>query len=101
MIKVKNNSENNLQHGCEIANETVYKLVVGEVLELPDEIAKIWLTIPGVVEYVEPKDVKKIEEQAKEEKKALCNEIDGLKAKIKELEKAQPKETTKTSKKNK
>lgn len=85
-MKIKNNSENAICHGCPL-QKNFYRVEVGKVLEVPDEVAKLWLKIKGVEEYAAPSDVKKAEEKVKE-----------LEAKIKELE-APKKKAKKGSKK--
>lgn len=74
-MKLMNNSENTLIHG--MPNEkNFYKLEVGKILNVPDEVAELWLKYKGVIKYAEPKDVEKVSEEKAE-----------LEAKVKELEK--------------
>lgn len=51
MIKLQNNGRATLVHG-------EYRLAPQEILEIPEKVAKIWLHIEGVVEYVAPIDLK-------------------------------------------
>ena len=75
-MKIINNSENAICHGIPSqTNKDFYRLEVGKVLDVPDDIAKLWLKIKGVEEYAAPADVKKAEEENAQ-----------LKAKLKELE---------------
>lgn len=64
-----------------------YKLPVGANLEVPKEVADIWLSTGEVVEYVDPQEAKAKEEKAKKEKVALEKENADLKAKLAALEK--------------
>ena len=61
---------------------------VGEVKDIDDEIAKIWLKTGEIVEFIDPK-------QAKEEKDELLKEVEKLKAENKKLK------NTKTTKSKK
>lgn len=75
-MKIINNSENAICHGLPSqSNKGFYRLEVGKVLDVPEDIAKLWLKIKGVEEYAAPDDVKKAEKENAE-----------LKAKLKELE---------------
>lgn len=68
MIKLQNNGRATLVHG-------EYKLAPQEILEVPEKVAKIWLHIEGVVEYVAPIDLKA-------QKEAYEAEIAQLKAEL-------------------
>lgn len=79
-MKLQNNTHTTYIHG------DLKLLPNGEVTEVKDEkVAKIWLKIDGIVEYVAP-------ENAKKEVKALKAEIAKLKAENAALKKAAPKE---------
>lgn len=72
-MKIQNNTQTTYIHG------DIKLLPNGEVTEVKDEkIAKVWLTIDGIVEYVAPEDVKA-------EKAALEAEIAKLKKEIAKL----------------
>lgn len=89
-MKIQNNTKTTYIHGD-------LRLPPNEITEVKDEkVAKIWLSIDGIVEYVAPEDVKA-------EKAALEAEIEKLKAENAALKKATPKEekATKTTKKGK
>ena len=73
-MKIINNSENAISHGLPL-QKNFYRVEVGEVLEVPENVGKLWLKIKGVEEYAAPEEVRKAEEKVKE-----------LEAKIKELE---------------
>lgn len=73
-MKIINNSENALCHGLPL-QKNFYRVEVGKVLDVPKEVAKLWLKIKGVEEYAAPSDVKKAEAKVKE-----------LEAKLKKLE---------------
>lgn len=88
-MKIINNSENAISHG--LPDKKFYRVEVGKVLDVPADVAKLWLKIKGVEEYAAPDEVKKAEEKVKE-----------LEAKIKKLQapkKTTAKKTTKGSKK--
>lgn len=84
-MKLVNNSANPLAHG-------IYKLLKGTVADIPDEIAKEWLKIAGIKQYVEAADLEKAAKEAKAEAnakvKAIEDENEKLKKKIADLEKA-------------
>lgn len=89
-MKLINNSKLALTHGIPSqSNKDFYKLGIGEVLEVPDEVAKLWLKFDGVKEYAEPADIKKAEDEAKAKEAELeeaNNKIAELETKLKELE---------------
>ena len=90
-MKLINNGENNLLHV--IDKEHSFKLEVGKVLDVPKEIAKVWLTYPGIQTYVSPEDLELEKEKAVKE--AL------KKAKEQEKAKAQSKSASKSTKSSK
>lgn len=63
-MKLQNNSENAL---CHTLKEKFYRLEVGKVLDVPNEIADIWLKFKGVSVYVSQEDVEKAKELAVKE----------------------------------
>lgn len=79
-MKIINNSENAICHGLPLQGN-FYRVEVGKVLDVPKNVAELWLKIKGVEEYAAPEEVKKAEEKVKE-----------LEEKIKKLE--APKKTT-------
>ena len=83
-MKVINNSIYNLSH-LELHCE------VGSFLDVPEDVAELWLKIDGVKPYVTPEDVEA------EKKKAVEEAIKAERAKIKaEAEEKKPaKKTTK------
>lgn len=89
-MKLVNNSGNGLNHivkEIENGKETskTYFLPIGGNLDVPEEIANLWLKIKGVEKYVEPEDLEKLEAQAKEEKEKLEAENLKLKEELKKL----------------
>ncbi len=64
----------------------VLNLKPGQNVEIPADVAKLWLETGDVVEYVDPKEAKVKEAKAEGEKKALQKENEDLKAKIAQLE---------------
>ena len=85
-MKLINNSENGLMHTI---GSNIYFLAKGAIVDIPKDVANIWLKIKGIKEYIEPKDL----EKAKEEAEALKAEVKKLKADIKKVKPA--KKTTK------
>lgn len=59
-MRVLNNSKLNLSHG-------VYTLKIGETLDVPKEVADIWLKLDGVTKYVTPEDLEAEKAKAVEE----------------------------------
>lgn len=86
-MKIINNSENAICHGLPLQGN-FYRVEVGKVLDVPKNVAELWLKIKGVEEYAAPEEVKKAEEKVKE-----------LEAKIEKLQAKPAKKTTKTTKK--
>ena len=72
MTVLQNNTQTTYRHG-------EFILKAGEVLEVPAKIAKIWLTVKGIVEYVDPKEAKEAAAKAADAYKALKAEYDKLK----------------------
>ena len=113
-MKLHNRCGNGLSHTLQVKKGDKVKNVTyfianddfGEVLE---KVAKIWLNIPGVTEYVEPEDLKKAEAEAqeklealekaeaeaKEKQAALEKENAELKKKLEALEKAEAEKKSK------
>lgn len=77
-MKVKSNAKHNFCHARLNDNYKLEMLILrpNEIKEVPDEVAKSWIKTGEVIEYIEPKDVKKVES----ENKALKDEIKKLKA---------------------
>ncbi len=95
-MKLQNKNGNSFSHtvmkkvkvdGHEVTKPVTYTLGAGAVADIPDDIAKIWLKINGVEEYVAPADLKKVEEEAKKELEALKKEADKLRAENEALKK--------------
>lgn len=76
-----NNGTNPLLHG-------VYELAKGASADIPDEIAKLWLDIPGVTKFIGEADIKKAKQEAEAKAKA---EIEAEKARADAAEKAKQK----------
>lgn len=79
-MRVYNKSQRIYQHG-------EYQLRVAANLEVPKDVADIWLSTGEVVEYVDPKEAKEAHEKAQKEKEALEKENADLRAKLAKLEK--------------
>lgn len=58
-----NNSANPLAHDK-------HRLFKGTKADIPDDIAKVWLKIPGVARYVDPAELEKAKVEAEEKAKA-------------------------------
>jgi hypothetical protein len=80
-MKIYNKCGNGLSHSYK---GNIYFLANGNIGDFPDEVAKIWLNIQGVEEYVAPEDLAK-----------LKAEIEELKSKKAPAKKAPAKKTTK------
>lgn len=61
-MKLINNSKCALCHG--LPKKDFYRLEVGKVLDVPKEVADIWLKYEGVQVYVSPEDVEKAKAEA-------------------------------------
>ena len=91
-MKIQNKTSNGFSHVMKEQDEkgylkdVLYTVAAGGVADVPDEVAQVWLKIPGVVQYVAPEDLKKVEEEAKAKQAALEKENEALKAKLAELE---------------
>ena len=86
-MKLVNHSSNALMHNTFKESQLVktYFLEVGKSLEVPDEIAKIWLNIKGIEKCVEQEDIDKAVQEALEKERAA------VKAKAKGKTKAKAK----------
>lgn len=84
-MKLHNKSKHPYQHSYLDDKNNLQSIVLNanEVKEIPDDIAKIWLKMGEVVEFVAPEDAK-----AKEE--ALKAEIEALKAENAKLKTDKP-----------
>lgn len=79
-MKLYNKSQHSLQH---TEGAKTYNLPIEGVAEIPDEIAKKWLKIAGVQEYIGKADLAKAEKTNKvleAENAKLLAEIEKLKA---------------------
>lgn len=68
-MKLINNSKNAMMH--QIGKDFLV-LEVGKVLEVPEDVAKIWLKYPGIQPYATPEDIEEAKKQAVKE--ALAKE---------------------------
>lgn len=63
-MKIENKSGHGLSHVIiEDKKPKTYYCKNGGILEVPEEIAKLWLKIKGVKEYADPVDFKKLQEE--------------------------------------
>lgn len=94
-MKIINKNKNTLMHTLQAKTKdgiknVNYTLNGGATDDIPDEIAEIWLQIPGVEKYLGEEDLKKAQKQAeakaKEEIKKLSDELETAKAEIKKLQ---------------
>ena len=93
-MRVHNKSKRMYQHG-------EYNLPAGGNIEVPEEIAKIWLATGHVVEFVKPEEAKAKEEKLEAENAKLKAEIEKLKTAAKKTEEAKAKEEKTNTKSNK
>ena len=77
-MKLENDSRTTLTHG-----DLVF--YPGNVADIPDNIAKIWLHVPGIKQYVNPEEVKANEAKAAQELEKALKTIETLEEEIKEL----------------
>ena len=68
-MRLLNNSENALMHEAPKKDGRLqfYILPVGETLEVPEEVGKLWLKIKGVTVYIDPADFEAEKQKAVEE----------------------------------
>lgn len=110
-MKVINKTGNGLSHSM-VINGNVERFYIpnGGILNVPEEIAQIWLNLTGVEKYIDQADLEKAEKEAKAkseaEKKALEEKNKALLAQLEEMkkEKVEEKKTVKakaTTKKKK
>lgn len=94
-MKVKNTSKHRYCHAKLDENYKLQMLILkpNEIKDVPDEIAESWIKGGEVVEYVEPKEVKKLAD----ENEALKKELEKLKTPTHNISDNKPK--TKTQKK--
>lgn len=93
MVTLQNNSKLTLIHA-------EYRLHPGENLDVPENVAKIWLLTDGVIEYKNPEEAKAEKAELEEKNAKLLKEIEALKNELKEskeakAEKAVTKKSTK------
>lgn len=76
-MKVKNLSKRRYCYAKLDENYKLQMLILApdEIKDVPDEVAKSWIKTKEVVEYIEPKDAKKIAD----ENEALKKELEQLK----------------------
>lgn len=86
-MKLHNKSKHPYQHSYLDDKNNLQSIVlnVGEVKEIPDNIAKIWIKMGEIVEFVAPEDAKATE-------KALLAQIEALKAENQKLKATKNKE---------
>lgn len=77
-MKLVNNGTNPLAHGT-------YKLPKGGVADIPNAIAKEWLKIRGIKQYVSSADLAEATQKADAKVKAVENENEKLKAELEAL----------------
>lgn len=89
-MKIHNKAKHAFQHSLYNTQNgvTLIEIQAGEIKDIPDEIAQIWINTGEVVEFVEPKQAKELED----ENAKLKAELNKLKA---EPKKAAPKKAVK------
>lgn len=73
MIKLQNNTRTTFVHGN-------YRLEANGIVDVPNDVAKIWMQHQGVIEYVAPADAKAEKAKYEAEIEKLKQEIEELKA---------------------
>ena len=88
-MKVHNKAKHPFQHSIpdEIQGVKIIEIGADEIKEIPDEIAKIWIKTGEVVEFIEPKQAKALEDENAKLKAEL--------EKLKEPKVKKPKKATK------
>lgn len=84
-MRVHNKSKRMYQHSIvgKDGKLVTYNLPAGANLEVPEEVAKVWLATGAVVEFVAPEEAKAKEAKLADENAKLKAEIEKLKAKAK------------------
>lgn len=80
-MKLINNSKNNLSYDK-------YYLAIGGIVDVPEEVAKLWLNFEGITQYYSADDIEAEKEKA-------------VKAALKEVSESKPKTQTKAKAKKK
>jgi len=80
-MKLINNSKNSLSHDK-------YNLAIGSIVDVPEEVAKLWLNFEGITQYYSADDIEAEKEKA-------------VKAALKEVSESKPKTQTKAKTKKK
>lgn len=103
-MKVKNISKHRYCHAKLDENYKLQMLILkpDEVKDVPDDIAKSWIKTNEVIEFVEPKEARKLAD----ENEALKKELEKLKTPARDVAENKPKTRTqkkqsKTKSKNK
>lgn len=64
-MKLQNKAKHAFQHSYMDAKQVlqIIEILPGEIKDIPEEVAKVWLKIGDVVEFVEPKEAKALEDE--------------------------------------
>ena len=102
-MKVKNTSKHRYCHAKLDENYKLQMLILkpNEIKEVPDEIAASWVKGGEVIEYVEPKEVRKLADENEALKKELEKLKQGDKKDNKPKNNKTQKKQSKTKSKNK
>lgn len=86
-MRVQNTSKRMYQHSTiDKDNKLVtLNLYPGADLDVPDDVAKMWLTTGDIIEYVNPAEAKAKEAKAADEIAKLEKENEALKAELEKL----------------
>lgn len=97
-MKVKNISKHRYCHAKLDENYKLQMLILkpNEVKDVPDDIAKSWIKTNEVIEFVEPKEAKKLAD----ENEVLKKELEKLKSQPKDMKKVDKKNNKSTKKSN-
>ena len=64
-MKLQNKAKHAFQHSYMDDKQAlqIIEILPGEIKDIPEEIAKVWLKTGDVVEFVEPKEAKALEDE--------------------------------------
>ena len=87
-MKLINKTKNGYLHTI---GDKTYLIPAGAKVEVPEDVAQIWLKIAGIEKYIEPIEAEKEQEKAAKEIEELKAEIEKLKNDNKKLKEKQKK----------
>lgn len=76
-MKIVNKTGNGLSHSINVADKWEhYFLANGEIKDIPEQIAQIWLKIKGVEKYIDQAELERAEKAAKAKVEAEKNALE-------------------------